>query len=461
MLTGIGLLIGLLIGIAAMIYLIAKLKVHAFIAIMLVSIILALLSIPIGDVANTIRDGFGGTLRYIGLVIILGALIGIIVEKTGAALTIADSVVKLVGKKRPELAMLIMGWIVSIPVFCDSGFIILDPIRKSIGKVTKKSSVSLAIALSLGLYAAHVFVPPTPGPIAAAASVGLADNLLLVMGVGALVSVFALVPSYFFALYIGKKVVLEEEADDLDANPNAAQEAYDALKASYGKLPSAWLSFAPIVVPIIFLAMGTVARVLDWGSLPFWQFVGDPIIALSIGLIFGVMLLHVTNRMGEFSNITNENLKIVGPILFITAAGGVLGRVIADAGVVAYVTDNADALKVLGILFPFMIATILKIAQGSSTVAIVTTAALMGLYSDAGSVMTALGFTTPIAAALVVMAIGAGAMTVSHANDSYFWVVTNMTGMTPEQGYKTQTLGTLVAGVSSIIGILLLSLFLI
>ncbi len=460
MLTGFGLLFGLLIAIVAMIYMIAKLKVHAFVAIMLVSIVLALLSLPIGDVANTIRDGFGGTLRYIGLVIILGAMIGIIVEKTGAALTIADTVVKLVGKKRPELSMMIMGWIVSIPVFCDSGFIILDPIRKSIGKVTKKSSVSLAIALSLGLYVAHVFIPPTPGPIAAAASVGLADNLLLVMGVGAIVSVFALVPSYFFALYIGKKVVLEDE-EDLDDNPNAAQEAYDALKKSYGKLPNVWLSFAPIVVPIIFLALGTIARVLDWSFLPFWQFLGDPIIALSIGMIFGVMLLYITDRMGDFSSITNENLKIVGPILFITAAGGVLGRVIANAGVVAFVTDNADALKVLGILFPFIIAAILKIAQGSSTVAIVTTAALMGFYSDAGSVMTALGFTTPIAAALVVMAIGAGSMTVSHANDSYFWVVTNMTGMTPEQGYKTQTVGSLIAGVSSIIGILLLSLFLI
>ena len=458
MLTGIGLLIGFLVAIVAMIYMIAKLKVHAFIAIMLVSIILALLSLPIEDVAPTIRAGFGGTLQYIGLVIILGALIGIIVEKTGAALTIADSVVKLVGKKRPELSMLIMGWIVSIPVFCDSGFIILDPIRKSMAKVTKKSSVSLAIALSLGLYAAHVFVPPTPGPIAAAASVGLADNLLLVMGVGVLVSIFALVPSYFFALYIGKKVVLDDE-EDIDDNPNAALEAYEALKKSYGKLPKPWLAFAPIVVPIIFLSMGTIAAVGEWSSLPFWRFVGDPIIALSIGLIFGVGLLVTTGKMKDFSDITNENLKIVGPILFITAAGGVLGRVIANAGVVSYVSDNADALKVLGILFPFIIAAILKVAQGSSTVAIVTTAALMGLYNDAGSVMVALGFDTPMAAALVVMAIGAGAMTVSHANDSYFWVVTNMTGMTPEQGYKTQTLGTLVSGLSAIIGILLLSVF--
>lgn len=129
-------------------------------------------------------------MRGIGIVIILGALIGFIVEKTGAAVKIADVVVKLVGKNHPELAMLLMGWIVSIPVFCDSGFVILNPIRKSLRKMTKKSSVAMTVALSLGLYASHVFIPPTPGPIAAAASVGLADNILLVMGMGALISIF-------------------------------------------------------------------------------------------------------------------------------------------------------------------------------------------------------------------------------------------------------------------------------
>ncbi len=457
MLTGIWVIVALIVAIAVMIVLIAKFKVHPFLSLMLVSLLLALLVLPIADVPATIQAGFGATMQYIGIVIILGALIGFIVEKTGAAIVIAETVVKVVGKKHPELAMLIMGWIVSIPVFCDSGFIILDPIRKSISRITKKSSVGMAIALSLGLYASHVFIPPTPGPIAAAASVGLESNLLLVMGVGALVSIFALVPSYFFALYMGKKVKVEFDDTD-DVNPNAAQEAFDELKKSYGKLPNAWLSFAPIIVPIIFLSLGTVAKVLN--VLPvLFGFLGTPIIALALGVIFGVILLHTTGKMKDFYQITSENLKVVGPILFITAAGGVLGRVISAAGVVDYVKGSADALKFLGILFPFIIAAILKIAQGSSTVAIVTTAAMMGSFVDPASMMTALGFDSAIAAALVVMAIGAGAMTVSHANDSYFWVVTNMSGMTPEQGYKTQTLGTLIAGVSSIIGILILSIF--
>jgi len=452
MLTGIWLIVALVLAIVAMILLISKFKLHPFLSMMLVSVILALFCLPIKDVAGTINSGFGGTMTNIGIVIILGALIGFIVEKTGAAIKIADSVVKLVGKNHPELAMMIMGWIVSVPVFCDSGFVILNPIRKALQEKTKKSSVAMTVCLSLGLYASHVFVPPTPGPIAAAASVGLANNLLIVIGMGALVSVFALIPSYFFAMAVGKKVKAPEDVREV------SEESYEKLKASYGKLPNAWLSFAPIVVPVLCMAMGTIASSGNWPSKLLWGFIGAPIIALAIGVVFGVVLLSSTGKMEDFNPMTNDNLKIVGPILFITAAGGVLGKVIATAGVADYITANASHFEMLGLLFPFVISAILKIAQGSSTVAITTTAAMMGMFSEKASVMTALGFTTPAAAALVVMAIGAGAMTVSHANDSYFWVVTNFGGLTPEQGYKTQTLGTLIEGIGSIIGVLILSL---
>ncbi len=458
MLTGIWLLVGLVVAIVVMILMISKLKVHPFISMMAVSIVLAVFALPIETVAGTINEGFGNTMKGIGIVIILGALIGFIVEKTGAAIKIADVVVKFVGKKHPELAMMLMGWIVSIPVFCDSGFVILNPIRKSLRQLTKKSSVAMTLALSLGLYASHVFIPPTPGPIAAAASVGLADNLLLVIGMGVVISIFALVPAYFFALFIGRKVKTPED-DNTDVNLDAPKEAFDALKSQFDHLPNAWLSFAPIVVPVIAMAMGTIATMLGWQSVKFWAFIGAPIIALSIGVLFGIILLAVTGKMKDFGAIAAENLKVVGPILFITAAGGVLGRVISAAGVVTFVTANAESFKFLGIIFPFLISAILKIAQGSSTVAITTTAAMMGAYSEATSVMGSLGFTTPMAAALVVMAIAAGAMTVSHANDSYFWVVTNLGEMTPEQGYKTQTLGTLVEGVGALVGIVLISFF--
>lgn len=450
--NGVPLIIAFIIAIALMIFCISKLKIHPFLSIMGVSLILAIVAgIPLKDIPGTIGAGFSGTFTSIGIVIILGALIGSILEKTGAALTLSDMVVKLVGKKHPEVAMLIMGWVVSIPVFCDSGFVILNPIRKALVQRTKTSSVAMTVALSAGLYASHVFIPPTPGPIAAANTLGIGNNLLLVMGMGALISIPALVAGYFFAVYAGKK---NKAADE--AGMGEAVKSYEELKASFGKLPSGFMALAPIIVPIILMALSSiVAMAKITGTVAvLLTFLGTPIIALAVGTLCGVALLSQQNKMNDFYNITNETLKVVGPILFVTAAGGVLGRVISNSGLVKFITENAGSLQTVGIFFPFLLAAILKSAQGSSTVAITTTAGILA------PLMSVLGLSSPTMSALTVMAIGAGAMTVSHANDSYFWVVTNFGEMTPDQGYKTQTLMTLVIGLASIIGIFILSLFL-
>ncbi len=458
--TGLGLLIVFVVLIIVMILAISKFKVHPFLALMGVSLILAFVAgLPLVKTADKlgipeiIGGGFSGAFSSLGIVIILGALIGYFLEKTGAALKMADVVVRVVGKKHPQLAILIMGWIVSIPVFCDSGFVILNPIRKAMVKKTGVSSVSMSIALSLGLYTSHVLIPPTPGPIAAANSLGLADNLLLVIAIGALVSIPILIAGYFFAKVIGKKVQSNEDTSNTD-------KSYDELLAEAGKLPNGFMAFAPIVVPILLMAIGSVismAKGAGWAA-DLFKFFGTPMIALAIGLIISIVSLALSGKMSEFRDLTEETLKTVGPILFVTAAGGVLGRVITEAGIVTYITENAGFLKNVGIFFPFLLAAILKTAQGSSTVAITTTAGILGAFSAGDSLMAALGLTTPVAAALTVMAIGAGAMTVSHANDSYFWVVTNFGGMKAEDGYKTQTLGTLVTGIVGILGIFLVSL---
>jgi len=366
-------------------------------------------------------------------------------------------VVGVVGKKRPELAVLIMGWIVSIPVFCDSGFVILDPIRKAMVKKTRTSAVASAVALSAGLYTSHVFIPPTPGPIAAAGTLGLGDNLLLVIGMGALVSIPSLIAAYFFAMYIGKKVKSISEKEE-----KVTAEDYEHVMESFGQLPSGFMSIAPIIMPIILMAMGSIATVLKWkgAALTIFVFLGSPLIALTVGLLFGIALLVSTKKMHLFNSMTNDTLKTVGPIFFVTSAGGVLGRVIVTAGFVDYIKANATFISSVGIFFPFVISAILKTAQGSSTVALTTTAGIMGAYNASGTMMEVLGLTSPMAAALSVMAIAAGAMTVSHANDSYFWVVTNFGDMTPEDGYKTQTMVTLVMGLVSMAFIFLLSLVL-
>ena len=433
--SGIGLIISFVIAIIVMIVAISKFKLHPFIALMGISLILAIVvGIPLANIPNMIGAGFSGTFSSIGIVIILGALIGTILEKTGGALKLAEMVVRLVGKKHPDLAVELMGWVVSIPVFCDSGFVILDPIRSALQKRTGYSSVALTIALSAGLYTSHVFIPPTPGPIAAASSLGVGDHLLMVMGIGALVSIPCLIAAYFYANYIGKRVKTIE-----------------------------FMALSPIIIPIICMALGSISSMAGWtGAVAtLCTFIGTPIIALAIGTIFGVILLAQRHQMKDFYSIVDETLKTVGPILFITAAGGVLGKVISEAGFVGYMQEHAAVLAKVGIFFPFLVSAILKTAQGSSTVALTTTAGIMGMITDPGSMMSLLGLTSPMAGTLTVMAIAAGAMTVSHANDSYFWVVTKFGHIDMEDGYKTQSAMTGIMGVVGMLFVFILSLFLI
>ena len=250
--TGIPLIIAFVVAVVLMILAISKWKVHPFLSIMAVSVLLALVAgIPLvktGDtngIADVIGAGFSGTFSSIGIVIILGALIGSILEQTGAALKLADMVVKLVGQKNPELALELMGWVVSIPVFCDSGFVILDPIRKALVKRTGSSSVAATVALSAGLYISHVFIPPTPGPIAAANTLGIGDNLLLVIGLGVLCSIFPLAAGLIYAKFIGKKI---KSADEIVSSDEVVK-TYEELVAGYASCPAVSMLWLPSSFP--------------------------------------------------------------------------------------------------------------------------------------------------------------------------------------------------------------------
>lgn len=363
MMTGIPLIIVFVLAIIVMVAAISKYKIHPFLSIMAVSLIFGVIAgIPLKDIPGVIGAGFSGTFTSIGIVIIFGALVGTLLEKTGAALKMADVVVTLVGKKNPELAIIIMGWIVSIPVFCDSGFVVLNPIRKALVKRTGASSVAMTVALSMGLYISHCFIPPTPGPIAAANALGIGDNILLVIGLGALLSIPPLIAGYLFAKYIGKRVSARDDNADMDL-----VKSYEELIAEYGRLPSGVMSFAPIIVPIFLMGLASAFSMAKV-SISAIIFLGTPIIALAVGVILGVILLVQSGKAKDFYEITNDTLKTVGPILFITAAGGVLGKVISVSGMVQYITENSSVLSTIGIFFPFVLAAILKTAQGSSTV---------------------------------------------------------------------------------------------
>ncbi len=452
MLTGTTLIIVFALAIVLLIVSISKWGIHPFLAIMGIALILAVgIGIPLDTIPATIGKGFSSIFTSIGIVIILGTLIGLILEKTGAAIRLADAIIRIIGEKHPQLAIMLIGWIISVPVFCDSGFIIVNPIRKWLSRKTGFSSVTLTVALSAGLYVSHVFIPPTPGPIATAGLIGLESNLLLVIIAGLLISILPLTAAYFFATAVGKKV---KSAEDLDVE--SISQAYNQHN-----LPSTWASITPILLPIVLMAGGSIASIAKINGFTgeLLTFLGKPIIALAAGLISALPLLWRSKMGKQLYDLTQESLKTAGPIIFITAAGSVLGQVIVEAGFVQYIQQNASALSSIGIFFPFVVAAIIKTSQGSSTVAMTTTAGIMGLYFSDASLMAALGMTTPIDAVLVVMAIGAGAMTVSHANDSYFWVVTNFGGLTPQNGYKTQTALTLIMGITSIVTLFVVSLF--
>ncbi|HDZ9462944.1 TPA: GntP family permease [Vibrio cholerae] len=430
-----------------------KFKVHPFLALLLAAFLGAFAyGLPADTIAKTITTGFGGILGYIGLVIVLGTIIGVILEKSGAAITMADTVIKLLGERFPTLTMSIIGYIVSIPVFCDSGFVILNSLKESLAKRLATSSVAMSVALATGLYATHTFVPPTPGPIAAAGNLGLESQLGLVIAIGLFVAAVAAIAGMLWA-----NRFQAVEADIIDSQESPKQD-WQALKASYGQLPSASQAFAPIFVPILLICLGSIAK---FPSFPFDQgmlfevlgFLGQPLTALLIGLLLAVRLLKSADKVAEFGERISQGITAAAPILLITGAGGAFGAVLKATPLGDYLGTTLSALGV-GIFMPFIVAAALKSAQGSSTVALVTTSALVA------PLLGQLGLDSEMGRALTVMAIGAGAMTVSHANDSFFWVVSQFSRMSVGLAYRAQTMATLVQGVTAMAVVYVLSLVL-
>jgi len=422
-----------------------KLKLHPFIVLLLASYLAgAMAGLPIEKIATTIATGFGNIMAYIGIVIILGTIIGTILEKSNAAIKLAELVLRVVGKRFPGFAMSIIGYLVSIPVFCDSAFVILSSLRKSLVAKTGRSSVALSIALSTGLYAAHTFVPPTPGPIAAAGNVGLENQLGQVILFGLVVAAFAMLVGYFWASYIGPKYKVEE-----DISYDKETESPDI------KLPSGTKSLLPILVPIFLIALRSVAT---YPTQPFGEgvfylalnFIGQPINALLAGFLLSFMLFPKFNKE-TLTDWISDGITAAAPILLITGAGGAFGTILKET----QIGDTIGSLLAgyeLGIFLPFIIAAAFKTAQGSSTVALVATSALIA------PMLSTVGLDSLNGKVLAVMATGAGAMTISHANDSFFWVVTQFSGIDVKTGYKTQTLATLIQGLSSMLFIYLLTL---
>ncbi len=420
----------------------AVLKVHPFLSLLIGAFFIGITAgMPLALVVQSINEGFGGLMTGIGIVIVAGTIIGVILEKSGAAYRMAEVVLRIIGEKRPQLAMSIIGFIVSIPVFCDSGFIILSSLKKALAKRAKVAIASMSVALATGLYATHTLVPPTPGPIAAAGNIGAEGFLGTIILIGLIVAVPAVIVGYLWAVKVASKIEVPEDLEEGGLN-------YDDIVKSFGKMPSTFKAFLPIVLPIVLIAAGSIAKLtgIENGFINLLTFLGAPTVALMFGVLASFLLLPKFNEE-TMSGWIGEGLVAAAPILLITGAGGAFGKVIANSGVADLISKmNMDALAggSLFLLVPFVIAAALKTAQGSSTAALVITSTLVA------PLLPSLGIEGAVPLALVVMAIGAGAMTVSHVNDSFFWVVKEFSGMKIKEAYKAQSMATLLQGVTTI-----------
>ena len=401
---------------------------------------------PLDVIVQSINDGFGNTLGKIGMIILLGVIIGAFLEHSGGAFKLAEAVLKIIGKNRVHEAMAIIGYIVSIPVFADSGFIILNPLNKSLSKEAKLSIAGTGIALILGLMLTHVMVPPTPGPIAAAGILDADIGMVMIMGIA--VSAITLIVAIIYAKKYASKTWIDPVPDYND----------EEIEQKIKEAPSAIKSFLPILIPIILIVGKSVVEFTggDFANTSlagFISFIGTPVIALTIGMFLAFLLPRKFDK--EILSTTGwvgKAMKEAAIIILITGAGGIFGTVLQNSGIADSMANTLSEAN-LGIWLPFLLAAAIKTAQGSSTVALITTASIMA------PLMTTLGFETDIEKALAVVAIGAGSAVVSHANDSGFWVVTQLTGMDVKTGYKLYSTGTLLVGFVAILLVWIMSMF--
>ena len=416
---------------------IIRFDIHPFLALFAGAILYGLMVGMSADlIIQSIADGFGGVMGKIGLVILLGVIIGTFLEKTGGALVIAQKVLAWIGEKSAVLAMMITGWILSIPIFGDSAFVMMNPISKSIAFKGKLNFAMMTVALTLGLTATHSLVPPTPGPIAAAGILNADLGMVILWGL--IVSILALIPCFYFVKYYVSRFHLEAKVD---------QESATATIKTYPSLGKATM---PILIPLLLIVFASVA---NYPTHPFGEgafskslvFLGHPVIALLIGAFlsfvlpakFDIKLLGSTGWIGD-------SLVLAAPIILITGAGGVFGMMLQNSGIAELVSSNMANMN-WGLFLPFLMALALKTAQGSSTVAMITTASIVV------PLLPLLGLDSDIMKVFTVLAIGCGAIAVSHANDSFFWVMTQMTGMNIKMGNQTHSLGTLLLACTAIL----------
>ncbi len=439
------LIISFFISIVCIIIFTAKLKINAFYVLILAGISVGIVTgLSAEQVIHTLKVGFGNTLASIGLVIVFGTTLGVMLEKTGAAYSMAEFILRKVGNKNAPIAMTITGYIFGIPIFCDSGFVVLSSLNKSVAARTNRSMTIMGSLLGISLYSVHCLIPPHPGATAAAGIIGVSLGKLMLIGLA--LALIALTVTFFWILFVERKIVKQNE-----------NKITETQNSEYIQLPNPLLSFLPVLLPIILIAAKSILIMYDSApnnlAATLIFFIGDPAIALLIALIIS-MFINLKSKYVEIQSVVEEAIKNAGVILLITAAGGAFGAILKAAGIGA-VTGEYLSYSGLGIFIPFLIAAGLKTAQGSSTVAIITTSSIIL------PMINELQLSGEIGLILVVLSMGAGSMIFSHTNDSYFWVVTKFSNIEVNKSLKVFSSSTFVLGITTQLLVYVLYLLLI
>ena len=465
-LSGERMLIGLAIGIAVLIFLVLKTKIQAFLALIISTVVVGVIGgMPLTNITievdgvektfgivNSITSGFGGTLGSIGIIIGFGVMMGQIFEVTGAAKRMAHTFLKLFGKKREEEALALTGFLVSIPIFCDSGFVVLAPIAKVISKATKKSVIGLGTALAAGLVITHSLVPPTPGPLGVCGIFGVdVGKFILLTLVLALPMAIACIA--YSRLYLSKKYYrIPNEEGEIVEMPYQEPNYEAAFSMDMTGVPGALESFMPLIIPIILILINTVATAMGKteGFMNVLVFLGQPIVAVGLGLIVAILTLGRSLDRHEALTEMEKGMASAGIIMLVTGGGGALGQIIKDSGLGTFMAEGLAKTAIPIIILPLLIATAMRFIQGSGTVAMTTAASITAPIIAASGVSPILG----------AVACCVGSLFFGYFNDSYFWVVNRTLGVSEAKDQlRIWSVTSTVAWAVGVVEVLILNIF--
>jgi gluconate transporter len=437
-----------IIGIIVLLFLILKLRIQAFISLLIASIVVGVVSgMNPPDIIATMKQGMGDTLGFVAMVVGLGAMFGAILEHSGGAEALASFLVKKCGEKNASWALVIAGFFIAIPVFFDVAFIILVPIIYSLQRKTKKSLLLYGIPLLAGLAVTHAFIPPTPGPVAVAdilkADLGWVILFGFIIGIPT-----AIISGPIFGKYISKSINIE------------APQLTDDFEKQNG-FPSVSIILSIICIPILLIVSNTIlnSKLFDENLIPFqvktWlQMIGHPFTALIVANLIAWYVLGIRKKNSKESllKITTKSMEPAGVIILLTGAGGVFKQILINTGTGEMLANYFANEGVSILFFAFFSAVIVRVLQGSSTVAMITAAGITAplLTSDI----------TEIDKALLVIAIASGASILSHVNDSGFWLVSKYLGINETQTFKSWTIMTTILSLTGFLTVYIFSLIL-